>query len=68
MFTDQPFHPPQTFERPSFWYRLSYGVRTYGVEVTFNGMTSILNFIKISGSKFIGGTQTDTPSFLRIAG
>jgi hypothetical protein len=39
-----------------------YGIKKYSVEVTFNGMISLLNFIKIyiTGSKVIrGDTQTD---------
>jgi hypothetical protein len=34
-------------ERPPFWYGWSYGVRNYGAGVTFNGITSLPNFIKI---------------------
>jgi hypothetical protein len=40
-------HPPQKFKHPPFWNSWSYGTKKYGVEVTFNGMTSLLNFIKI---------------------
>jgi hypothetical protein len=38
-----------------------YGIKNYGVEVTFNGMTSLLNFIKIYQlvQKLLGGTHTD---------
>jgi hypothetical protein len=39
-----------------------YGIKKYGVEVTFNGITSLLNFIKIYQlvQKLLGGgTQTD---------
>jgi hypothetical protein len=43
----QVLHPPQKFERPPFLNGWSYGIRKYGVEVTFNSMTSLLNFIKI---------------------
>jgi hypothetical protein len=32
---------------PPFLNGCSYGIRNYGVEVTFYGMTSLLNFIKI---------------------
>jgi hypothetical protein len=42
----QVLHPPQKSERPPFWNGYSYGIKNYGVEVT-NGMTSLLNFIKI---------------------
>jgi hypothetical protein len=43
----QVLHPSQKFERPPFWNGYRYGIKKYGVEVTFNGMTSLLNFIKI---------------------
>jgi hypothetical protein len=29
----------QKFERPPFWNDCSYGIKSYGVEVTLNGMT-----------------------------
>jgi hypothetical protein len=32
--------PPQNFERPPFLNAWKYGIKKYGVEVTFNGMTS----------------------------
>jgi hypothetical protein len=60
--TVQVLHPPQKFERPSFWNGWSYGIKKYGVEVTFNGMTFLLNFIKICQlvQKLLGGdAQTD---------
>jgi hypothetical protein len=40
-------HPPQKFERPPFLNGWRYGINKYGVEVCFNGMTSLLNIIKI---------------------
>jgi hypothetical protein len=43
----QVLHPPQKFERPPFWNGWNYGINKYGIEVTFNGMTSLLNLIKI---------------------
>jgi hypothetical protein len=43
----QVLHPPQKFERPPFCNGWRYGVKRYGIEVTFNGMTSLLNFINI---------------------
>jgi hypothetical protein len=43
----QVLHPPQKFERPPFCNAWRYGIDKYGVDVTFNGMTSLLNFIKI---------------------
>jgi hypothetical protein len=39
-------HPPQKYERPSFLNRCSYGIKNYVIEVTFNGMTFLLNFVK----------------------
>jgi hypothetical protein len=56
----QVLHPPQKFERPPFWNGCSYGIKNYGVEVTFNGMTSLLNFIKIYQlvQKFMGSRHT----------
>jgi hypothetical protein len=38
---------PQKFERLPFWIGCSYGIRNYGVEVTLNGMISLLSFIKV---------------------
>jgi hypothetical protein len=73
----QVLHLPQKFERPSFWNGWRYGIKKYGVEVTFNGMTSLLNFIKIYGlvQKLLGGTHRQTDwwshkplSFLRKVG
>jgi hypothetical protein len=55
-------HPPQKFVRPPFWNSWRYGIEKYGVEVIFNRMTSLLNFIKIYQlvQKLLGGdTQTD---------
>jgi hypothetical protein len=45
--TGASVHPPEKFERTPFWTGCSYVIKNYGVEVTFNGMTSLLNFIKI---------------------
>jgi hypothetical protein len=42
----QVWRPPQKFQRPLFSNGGSYGIKKYGVEVSFNGMTSLLNFIK----------------------
>jgi hypothetical protein len=36
----------QKFERPQFWNGCSYGINNYGLEVIFNGVVSLLNFIK----------------------
>jgi hypothetical protein len=52
-------NPPHKFERPPFWNGCSYGIKNYG-EVTFNGMTSLLNFIKTYQlvQTLVGGTDT----------
>jgi hypothetical protein len=57
----QVLHAPKKFERPPFWNGWRYGIKKYGVEVSFNGMTSPLNFIKIDQlvQKLLGGGQTD---------
>jgi hypothetical protein len=54
-------YPPQKFERPPFWNSLSYGIKKYGVEVTFNGITFLPNFMQIHQSlqKLLGDTHTD---------
>jgi hypothetical protein len=35
------------FRSPPFWNCGSYMIKNFGIEVTFNGITSVLNFIKI---------------------
>jgi hypothetical protein len=45
--TGASVHPPEKFERTPFLNGCSYVIKNYGVEVTFSGMTSLLNFIKI---------------------
>jgi hypothetical protein len=54
-------HPPQKFERPPFWNGCSYGINNYDVEVSFNGMTPLLNSIKICQllQKLMGDRHTD---------
>jgi hypothetical protein len=42
----QVLHPSQKFEPPPSWNGLSCRITNYGVEVTLNGMTFVLNFIK----------------------
>jgi hypothetical protein len=61
-------HPPQKFERPPFWYAWRYGINKYGVEVTFNGITSVLNFIKIYQlvQKLLGGTLRQTGDLISL--
>jgi hypothetical protein len=61
----QVLHPPQKFERPPFWNGWRYEIKKYGVKVTFNGVTSLLNFIKVYQlvEKLLGvDTQTDRQS------
>jgi hypothetical protein len=41
----QVLRPPQKSERPPFLSGCSYGIKNYGIEVTFNGMISLLNSI-----------------------
>jgi hypothetical protein len=55
--TGVSFASSQMFESPSCWNYYSHGIKNYGVEVTFNDMTSLLNFIKICQlvKKLIGG-------------
>jgi hypothetical protein len=43
----QVLQPHQKFERPPLWNGCSYDIKNYGVEVTFNGMTFLLHFLKI---------------------
>jgi hypothetical protein len=58
----QVLHPPQKFECPPFWNAWRSGIKKYGFEVTFNGMTSLLNFIKVYQlvKKLLGGTRRRT--------
>jgi hypothetical protein len=57
----QVLHPPQKFERSPSWNAWRYGIKKYDVEVTFNGMTFLLNFIKIYQfvQMLLWGTHTD---------
>jgi hypothetical protein len=43
----QVLRKPQKFERQSFSNGCTYSITNYEVKVTFNGMTLLLNFIKI---------------------
>jgi hypothetical protein len=43
--TGENFASTSMFECPPFWNSWSYGIKDYGVEVSFNGIT-LLNFIK----------------------
>jgi hypothetical protein len=54
-------HSPQDFERRPFLNGWSYGIKNYRVEVPFNGITFLPNFMKIyqSVQKLLGETQTD---------
>jgi hypothetical protein len=53
---------PKKIERSLVWNGCSYSIKNYGVEVNFNGMTSLMNFIKIYyfSQKLIGGRDKDT--------
>jgi hypothetical protein len=55
----QVLKSPQKCERPPFWNGFSYSIKNYSTEVIFNGMTSLLNFIKIYQlvQKLIGQTH-----------
>jgi hypothetical protein len=58
----QVLHPPQKFERPPLWSAWRWGLKKYSVEVTFNGMTSLLSFIiiyQLVQNVIRGRTQTD---------
>jgi hypothetical protein len=41
----QVSHEPKQPKRPLFWNGWSYGIKKYGVEVIFNDMTFLLNFM-----------------------
>jgi hypothetical protein len=58
----QVLHPPQKFERPPFWNGWRYGIKKYGVEVSFNGMTPSTEFNKIYQlvQKLLGRTHRQT--------
>jgi hypothetical protein len=43
----QVLNPPQKFECPPFGTDGRYGIKKYDAEVTLNGLTSLLNFVKI---------------------
>jgi hypothetical protein len=43
----QVFHPSQNSEHSPFWNSWSYSIKSYDVEVAFNDITSLQNFIKI---------------------
>jgi hypothetical protein len=47
ILTGESFALPQKFERPPLCNGPSYGIKSYGVDVNLNGMTSVLKFIKI---------------------
>jgi hypothetical protein len=55
----QVLHLPQKSERSPFWNGCSYGIENDGIKVSFNGMTSLLNFIKSTNwFKSLWGRQT----------
>jgi hypothetical protein len=39
--------PSRKFEHPPFWNQ-SYKIKNYDIEVSFSGLTSLLNFVKIT--------------------
>jgi hypothetical protein len=43
----QVLHPSKKFERPPFWNGLSCVIKTYGLEVTFTGVTFLQNIMKL---------------------
>jgi hypothetical protein len=53
----------------SFWNGYDYGIRNYGIEATFSGMTSLLNLIKIYQlvQKLVGGTDRKVISLTNFA-
>jgi hypothetical protein len=53
------FHPPQKLNVNHFGIVEAMGFKNYGIEVIFNGMTLVLNFIKIYElvQKLIGGER-----------
>jgi hypothetical protein len=57
----QVSHTPQKSEWQPFWDDCIYRIKNYDVEVTFNSMTSQLNFIEIYllVQTLLGGTHTD---------
>jgi hypothetical protein len=56
-------HPSRMFARAPFWNGWSYGIKHYGFEVTFGGINSLLNFIKIHQIfQKLKGRQTDRHS------
>jgi hypothetical protein len=60
----QVFRPPHKFVRPPLWNVLSYEIKKYDVEVNFNDLTSLLNFIKSNWFKSYlrGGGVTEAGS------
>jgi hypothetical protein len=56
-------HPPQKSECPPFWNCWSYKIKSYDFMVTFNAMTSFLNFIKVCQfvqNLLVWDTKTDS--------
>jgi hypothetical protein len=62
MLTGASFESTSEFCSPSFWNGWRYGIKKHGVEVTFIGMISLRNFIKIYKlvqKVLVGDTHTD---------
>jgi hypothetical protein len=55
----QVFHPPEMFERHPLWKPRRYGIEKYGIYITFNGIASLLNFMKIGLEVISGDRRTD---------
>jgi hypothetical protein len=53
--------PPQKFERSPFWKDWACGINRYGLEVTFNFMASLLDFIRTYSS------SSSIPILARVA-
>jgi hypothetical protein len=45
--TGAVLYSSQKFECPPYWNGCNYGIKNDGIEVTANGMTLLLNFVKI---------------------
>jgi hypothetical protein len=46
IYQNTQFHGPTLSERPPLWNGCSYSIKNYGGQVTFNGTTTLLNFIE----------------------
>jgi hypothetical protein len=54
------FHPPQKFKHLPFWNDRSYKIEQCGVNVTFNRITCLPDFMNLLDQKLlVGDTHTD---------